>query len=197
MKLVRRKDLSKSIWVPIVAIGGFAAFLFLFKKVVGGIPLVTKVYHRTRADGVLPQLQNFLSWWEVKGAFPIMVGVDGGVRDLTDQARLYAKGRTTRGEPPYTAERPLGQTVTGADTNVNSAHGHAAALDLWPVDSLGRPQFNVNDPTIYVRYLTIGSLAKQHGLSWGGDWISRKDYPHIEIVGWASLPVINSKSSLA
>lgn len=184
--------------VPVAAIGGFVAFVYLFRRVYGGIPLMTKVYHRERARGVNPKLIAFLDWWEVHGPFPVMVGVDGGVRDMRDQKRLWAKGRTVSSGIDVTPERPLGRTVTNAETNVQSAHGHAAGLDLWPVNNLGRPQFNLKDPVILARYAEIGRLAKAQGLEWGGDWPEPKtDRPHVQIRGWAALPVIVDKSALA
>jgi hypothetical protein len=187
-----RRRAARSVWTPVGVFAALGASLFLFRKVYGGIPLVTRIYHRDRANGVVPPLQDFLSHWERVGPFPIMVGVDGGVRTLVDQKRLYAKGRTTKGEPPYTATKPLGQTVTDADTNQNSAHGHAGALDIWPVDALGRPQFDLNDPVVKAKYERIGSFAKNLGLEWGGDWPligKRADYPHIQVSNWAALPV--------
>lgn len=153
---------------------------------------MTRIYHRERASGVDLRLQDFLTQWERIGPFPIMVGQYGGVRTLVDQKYLYAKGRTIKGEPPYTTSQPLGQTVTDADSNSNSAHGHAGGLDVWPVNSLGQPQFTMTDPEVAARYARIGSFAKNMGLEWGGDWPAqgkRADYAHLQVTGWASLPL--------
>lgn len=193
MKLTAiRRRAARSVWTPIGILAGLGASLFVFRQVYGGIPLVTRIYHRERADGVDARLQNFLTSWERIGPFPIMVGQYGGVRTLADQQYLYAKGRTIKGEAPYTPERPLGQTVTDADSNSNSAHGHSGALDIWPVSALGQPQFAMTDPEVAARYARIGSFAKSMGLEWGGDWPAqgkRADYAHIQVAAWASLPL--------
>lgn len=193
--LVRlRKRAAKSYWTPVFVLGGFAAFVGIYSWFVGGVPLLTKIYNRGRADGSDARLQAFLTWWEQNGPFPITVGYDGGVRTLEKQQELYAKGRTTKGEPPYTAEKPLGSTVTDANSNVNSPHGHAAALDLYPVNALGKAMTNAADPETLAKFQTIGTTAKAMGFAWGGDW-KRLDYPHIEIVGWANLPVVGQTTA--
>jgi hypothetical protein len=190
--LVRfRRKAARSWLVPVGVLGGAAAFLFLYKQLLGGIPLVTKIYHRERADGLDGRIGAFLDWWEQNGPFPIMVGVDGGLRTPEKQEELFARG------------------VTKAKTIETTPHGHAAAVDLWPVNELGRPQFKVGvfnlktrmwedrsdigkplDPEHLQRYQQIGQLAKAQGFEWGGDWFSFKDLPHIEINGWASLPLV-------
>lgn len=201
MKLTTiRRRAARSIWTPIGILAALGASLFVFRKVYGGIPLVTRIYHRERADGVLRELQSFLDWWQQSGPFPIMVGENGGARDTATQDRLYAQGRTAPGA-----------VVTHA-SGTTSPHTRAAALDLWPVNAAGIPQFKVGvfsngqwvgtadhplDPEHLARYMEIGRLAKAHGFEWGGDWsAANKDLPHIEVRGWASLPLYYSSTRI-
>ncbi|SRR5258706_2324440 len=131
------------------------------------------VNHRERANGVHPDLQAFLDWWTQNGPFPLVVMTLGGLRtDELEQARLYAAGRTK------------------AKTLAETPHGRGGALDLYPfVNGVVRGLENDPDPAEAERYFkTMGSLAKQQGLKWGGDFWSIKDLPHVELKNWKDIP---------
>lgn len=110
---------------------------------------------------------------------PILI--TDGVRTVEQQQALYAKGRTIKGEPPYTVARPLGRTVTQADgvharsNHQTKADGFGHAIDCAFLDAAGRPSWDEDHP-----WRLYGEAAKSQGLRWGGDW-ERVDRPHIEL----------------
>lgn len=154
-----------------------------------GYGLDDRVLNRERAAGVDLRLQRFLDWWTQHGPFPVMVGVDGGLRTDAKQLELYAKGRApNEGHPrtwPVTDPKAV---VTYAWSASTSKHGRGEAIDLWPVVD-GKPLLE----TVLKRRLTAGELqlyrqmgevAESHGFEWGGRWPAPKtDLPHIEIPG--------------
>lgn len=103
-----------------------------------------------------------------------------GVRTEAEQLALWARGRTTKGEPPYTEENPLGRTVTRAQHAHETAHGRAAAFDFCPVlDGV----WAWKDLELFT---LVGQYAEAHGLAWGGRWPQR-DAGHVELPDWKSL----------
>lgn len=99
--------------------------------------------------------------------FPMMV--TSGLRTAEEQARLYAQGRTAPGKK-----------VTNAD-GVRKKSNHQAREDgfghavdcAFVVD--GKPSWNERLP-----WAAYGACAKALGLTWGGDWRSLRDMPHLE-----------------
>lgn len=88
-----------------------------------------------------------------------------GFRTAEYQALLYARGRT----------KP-GRIVTNCDGyRKRSNHQSGLAADLAPFKN-GRPDWKC--PIEHWEYL--GHLARSHGLTWGGDWETLKDMPHVE-----------------
>jgi len=84
------------------------------------------------------------------------------VRDDAYQRSLYAQGRT----------KP-GSIVTNARTP--SFHGVRAGLAF---DFCKNMQGHAYDDPVFFR--SVGALAKEMGFSWGGDWKSFPDRPHIQ-----------------
>lgn len=129
--------------------------------------------NRARLGGRLdPRLEAFLDWWESSGPFQITVGVDGGLRtDAALQEQLWKDKKSNA--------RTLRQTP----------HGRGGAVDLWAYKpGTLRPAFDTKDPETLARYHEIGAAGKAHGLVWGGDWTTLRDYPHLEVPDWESLP---------
>lgn len=97
-----------------------------------------------------------------------MVATDG-VRTQTEQAALYAQGRTAPGH-----------IVTNADGLLKKSNhqprddGYGHAVDLaFVVD--GKPTWDLKLP-----WSLYGEMVKSQGLTWGGDWHMR-DCPHAEL----------------
>lgn len=197
MANLARRPLRGPLWALFgggVFVGGIYLLTKAFDYVnpIEGVGLLMgkKVLHRERAVGVDARLVAFMDWWEKNGPFPIMVGVDGGVRSNADQLRLYAQGRTTpgphAGEPGYP---PLGMTVTKASTVGNSAHGHRGAVDFWPVIG-GKIYLDVKNPLQKSKYDQLGALIESFGLVWGGRFQDFYDGPHAEIPDWRGRPLV-------
>lgn len=96
--------------------------------------------------------------------------VTASVRSAEDQKALFAKGRTAPGK-----------IVTHADGVVKKskhqigADGFGHAVDCAFLDAHGQPSWDLSYP-----WGVYGALSKFYGLTWGGDWTSLKDLPHVE-----------------
>jgi peptidoglycan L-alanyl-D-glutamate endopeptidase CwlK len=87
-------------------------------------------------------------------------------RSVEEQQRLYAQGRTTPG-----------QVVTQIDgLTKKSKHNlePARAIDI-AISVGGKVSW---DPDEYKR---AAVYLKARGASWGGDWLTFRDYPHFEV----------------
>ena len=156
------------------------------------IATFTPLQHPERLSGVEPELVAFCL------RVPKILGgrwrVVRGVTSDKEQSALYAKGRTVVGERA-TAERPLGSSVTEAQTAAQSAHGMrkygGCAVDLVAM--------NDDDTCDWepARYEALGSLAQQMGLEWGGNFtvthngkvLPMHDNGHVGIRSWRSIPL--------
>lgn len=124
-----------------------------------------------KLEGVHPQLARAVARILVAMAelgFPMLI--TDGVRSTEEQQALYAKGRTAPGPK-----------VTNADgVRVKSNHqpkadGYGHAIDCcFLVD--GKPSWDATLP-----WRLYGEAAKALGLTWGGEWKSLVDKPHIEL----------------
>lgn len=183
-------------------LGGIGAgFYLLFSDAgVGGLPFVSKVFHRERADGVDPRIQAFLDDWNANGPFPIKIVF--GIRTLAQQQALWAEGRdpndpgtsatTSADYPPHKGNVvDPSAIVTEADSNVNSAHGHGGAIDAYPTDAAGLSAVTEYTSASAAQFQEYGRRAVAAGLVWGGNWATLKDYGHVETPDWQSLPVVS------
>lgn len=126
----------------------------------------------TKLDGVHPTLVAAIE--RLSEALELLghpVVVTDGLRTTSDQARLYAKGRTTPG--------PIVTYADGVRHRSNHqahADGFGRALDCaFLVD--GKPSWAESHP-----WRLYGEAAKALGLRWGGDWTGGLvDRPHIEM----------------
>lgn len=84
------------------------------------------------------------------------------LRTFEEQDALYQKGRT----------RP-GQKVTNAKAG-SSFHNYGLAIDFC-LQVNGKLVWKVDD-----NWMKVVEIFKKHGFSWGGDWVSFKDFPHLE-----------------
>ena len=92
----------------------------------------------------------------------------GGLRSISMQNKLYAKGRT---EP--------GDIVTNAKGG-SSPHNFDLARDCYPCKVSGQPWFEAPNSL----FQTFGKIAETIGLTWGGHFQSIKDWPHVEYRDW-------------
>lgn len=101
----------------------------------------------------------------------LQLGIGECLRTVEEQDALYAQGRTTPGS-----------IVTYArGSSYSSQHQWGIAFDFYK-DLKG----HAYDDEIFFK--TIGRMAKNIGLAWGGDWTSPVDMPHIYLPDWGDTP---------
>lgn len=101
-----------------------------------------------------------------------------GLRTMEEQANLYAQGRTK-----------AGKIVTNAKAGY-SFHNYGIAIDFCLLADDGvNVLWTVND-----KWRRVAEIGKSLGFDWGGDWISFKDYPHLEMTfGLTINDLLNGK----
>lgn len=93
-----------------------------------------------------------------------------GRRTMTEQADLYAKGRTAKG--PKVTNAPPG----------SSAHNFGLAADCAPLTKGSQHTIWWEAPeTVWQEY---GRICEIHGMTWGGRFKSILDKPHCEHSRW-------------
>jgi peptidoglycan L-alanyl-D-glutamate endopeptidase CwlK len=91
-----------------------------------------------------------------------------GYRSITEQNKLYAQGRTTKGD-----------IVTNAKGG-HSYHNYGLAIDFVLIKG-GYDMKADNDQDGYSDWMEVVAQAKLLGFEWGGDWKSFVDNPHFQI----------------
>ncbi|MFD1134741.1 M15 family metallopeptidase [Paenibacillus urinalis] len=104
----------------------------------------------------------------------VEIRLTAGYRSAAEQQRLYEQGRTKPG-PIVTNAKP-GQ----------SNHNYGLAIDFVLVQS-GYSMSSDDDHDGIADWAEVVAQAKLLGFSWGGDWITFKDYPHFEMMFGLSL----------
>jgi peptidoglycan L-alanyl-D-glutamate endopeptidase CwlK len=108
----------------------------------------------------------------------ILVELVSGFRSFDEQTKLYAQGRTRKGE-----------RVTDARAGFSWLN-FGLAVDLCPMK---RGAFDWDAPLSV--WHEISAMAKRHGLAWGGDWL-KPDRPHVELkqnLSLAELRTLHAK----
>nr|WP_144472038.1 peptidoglycan-binding protein [Bacillus pumilus] len=101
----------------------------------------------------------------------IYVQITSGYRSFAEQNKLYAQGRTAPGK-----------IVTNAKGG-QSNHNYGLAIDYVLLSEDGKKAlWTVNE-----KWRRVAQIGKSLGFSWGGDWKSFKDYPHLEMMGGMTL----------
>ncbi|WP_062513910.1 M15 family metallopeptidase [Halobacillus sp. KGW1] len=104
----------------------------------------------------------------------INVQISSGYRSNAEQTRLYNQGRSTSGN-----------IVTNAKAG-QSVHNYGLAVDYFLTNTSGSSAVW----TVNRDWRRVAQIAKSLGFTWGGDWSSFKDYPHIDLsggYGWRDL----------
>jgi hypothetical protein len=94
----------------------------------------------------------------------LVVEIVQGLRTFAEQDALYAQGRTQPG--------PIVTQARGGESN----HNYGLAADLCPFVN-GKPNWNAPLSV----WATIGAVAAEHGLEWGGAWKKFLDKPHVQL----------------
>lgn len=92
----------------------------------------------------------------------LSIQVAQGLRSWVDQDNLYAQGRTAPGK-----------IVTNAPGG-HSMHNFGLAVDLFPEDAAGRPDWDINHDS----WKKLLAAAPSCGLSEGAQWRTFPDNPH-------------------
>lgn len=98
-----------------------------------------------------------------------------GLRTYEDQAILYGKGRSNYWYNGKDYSNPSAKVVTKAKPGT-SMHNFGLALDFVTCDGFGK---NI-DWVVGPKWKRAATIAKELGFTWGGDWKSFYDAPHIE-----------------
>lgn len=109
---------------------------------------------------------------ELKLPQNVQVRITQGLRTFSEQEKLFAQGRTTPGSK-----------VTNARGG-ESIHNYGLAFDYVLLVN-GKVSWTVDDS-----WKEVAATFKSKGFSWGGEWKSIKDYPHLEITygySWRQL----------
>ena len=99
---------------------------------------------------------------EVEETYNMKIRITDAYRTYTEQDELYKQGRSK-----------AGKIITNAKGGY-SYHNFGLAIDVVEVkDKKANYDVSVTKK--------IAPIAKKHGLAWGGDWKSFKDYPHFDM----------------
>lgn len=111
----------------------------------------------------------------------IYVQISAGYRSLEEQASLYGQGRVYiyNGKNYSNLAKPI---VTNAKPG-QSYHNFGLAIDFFIVSDDGKKAIW----TVNSKWQRVAAIGKELGFSWGGDWSSFKDYPHLEMTGGLSF----------
>lgn len=105
-----------------------------------------------------------------------------GLRTLENQAVIYGKGRSSfiyRGKQYGDLKA---KKVSNAKPGT-SFHNYGLALDFLTCDGYGK---NI-DWIVGPKWRRAAAIAKELGFTWGGDWASFRDYPHIQYDGGLTI----------
>ncbi len=100
----------------------------------------------------------------------LKIGISECLRTKEEQDKLYAKGRTEKGN-----------IVTNArGSTFSSMHQWGIAFDFYRADEKGA----YNDTDGFFK--KVGKLGEDLGLMWGGSWKSPVDKPHFQLPDWGA-----------
>lgn len=105
-------------------------------------------------------------------AIGISVLITDGFRSIEEQDALYEQGRSTEGS-----------VVTNARGG-DSYHNYGLAVDFALITRQGDVVWDMNydgNGNGISDWMEVVELAKQLGFTWGGDWASFPDYPHLQM----------------
>jgi len=94
-------------------------------------------------------------------------------RSIEEQNKLYAQGRTAKGDKVTNAKG--GQSI----------HNSGLAFDIVILlDKDNNGTFETASFKVDKYWLQVAEFFKSKGFVWGGDWKTFKDYPHFEVKGY-------------
>lgn len=131
---------------------------------------------------VHPSLQKVVNRAIALTRVDFMVGQ--GLRTRDEQARLYGQGRNSAqmkaaGLPVHYAKPGMPQVTW----TMNSNHMSGRAVDLWAwVNGAISWDTNKGYYEEIARAMKEAAMIECVPIEWGGDWKTKKDYPHFELL---------------
>ncbi len=102
----------------------------------------------------------------------ILIRYTDGYRSFEQQDAIYNQGRTDEG--------PVVTNARGGE----SYHNYGLAIDFVLTDHYGNAHWSLDrdvNGNGVSDWADVGNIAKSIGFSWGGDWASLPDYPHLQL----------------
>lgn len=125
----------------------------------------------TKLAGVHPTLADAIERIELAlQALGHPIVITQGVRTVEQQQALYAQGRTMPGHIVTNCDG-----VRHKSPHQIQADGFGHAVDIAFVRD-GKPDWSGTHP-----WLLFGQMGKLFGLTWGGDFTTLSDRPHLEL----------------
>lgn len=98
-------------------------------------------------------------------------------RSPDEQWKLFTEGRGQDGDGNWVV-----QDSSKVVTQLSGRNGHVSNHNCQPARAVDVAVVIGGKVTWDPReYQPLGGLAAKHGLVWGGDWHTLKDYPHLEL----------------
>lgn len=130
--------------------------------------------------------------------------IQEGLRTFEVQDEYYALGRTKVNPDGKKRSKPMGNIITNAKGG-SSNHQYGLSMDyVLLVDTnndkiFETPKWDANgdyDGDRKADWIEISDIFKKHGFSWGGDWRTFKDLPHVEMTfGFSVSELLNKYRS--
>lgn len=102
----------------------------------------------------------------------INVIITDGFRSIEEQNLLYEQGRSTEGD--------IVTRVKGGQ----SYHNYGLAIDFVILNKKKQPKWDLKydgNGNGKSDWMEVVDIAKELGFTWGGDWETFKDYPHLQM----------------
>jgi hypothetical protein len=97
-------------------------------------------------------------------------------RSPEEQMEAFKQGRG------FHDDKWVVEDYTKTITDLSGEPGHESLHNLTPCRALDVAVCVAGKVTWdYREYLPIGPLAEKSGLEWGGNWVHRKDFPHLQL----------------
>jgi len=104
------------------------------------------------------------------------------LRDMEQQAALYAQGRTAPGN-----------RVTNARAG-DSAHNYGRAFDVVPLRN-GKPVWGTTADMDRALWIQVGKIGEAAGLEWAGRWTGFVEYAHFQDLGGKTIAQLKEESN--
>lgn len=123
------------------------------------------------------------------------VRISQGLRTFKEQDGLYALGRTITNPVGKTAKKTKGNIVTQSKGG-QSVHNYGFAVDIVLIIDGKEASWDTRkdwDGDKVADWDECVKVFEKHGWSWGGTWITFKDMPHFDKIGYNNWRILQTK----